>query len=99
MLISALAGTISIKDVCSLGCATSDFLIPADRNVYDIEFTRFILRNMENNQKLIDVGQPTEKPHPQKTDDEARFETVLNSITYPIIINNILFAIRGVDPR
>jgi len=55
--------------------ATNDFLIPADRNIYGIEFTRFILRNMDNNQTLIDVGQPVDKKLPEKTNDEARFET------------------------
>ena len=30
---------------------------------------------MENNQKLIDVQQPTEKKDPEKSPDESRFET------------------------
>ena len=30
---------------------------------------------MENNQKLIDVQQPTEKKEPEKSPDESRFET------------------------
>lgn len=68
--------TITIKDVCALTSATDAFLIPANKNIYDIEFTRFILRNMENNQKLIDVGQPKDKRLPAKDPDEARFETV-----------------------
>ena len=71
----AVDGKVTIKDVCSLNMATNDFLIPADRNIYGIEFTRFILRNMDNNQTLIDVGQPVDKKLPEKTNDEARFET------------------------
>merc|ERR1719334_1913037 len=70
----ALKGTVTIKDVCSLSKATENFVIPADRNIYGVEFTRFILRNMENNQKLIDVGgQPQEAKVPDKNPDEARF--------------------------
>ena len=30
---------------------------------------------MENNQKLIDVQQPTAKKDPEKSPDESRFET------------------------
>ena len=33
-------------------------MISADRNSFGLLFTRFILRNCENNQTLIDVGIP-----------------------------------------
>ena len=62
--------------MCSLSCATEDFLIPSDRNIYNIEFTRFILRNIENNQTLIDVGQPSNVQIAEQDCEAARFVKV-----------------------
>ncbi|CAG5096540.1 Oidioi.mRNA.OKI2018_I69.XSR.g14667.t1.cds [Oikopleura dioica] len=66
---------LTINDVSTLDHATSDFLISAERNVYGIMFTRFILRNMENNQTLIDVGIPKDETDLKYSDENAsRFE-------------------------
>ena len=64
-----------MEDVLALSTATEHFLIPLDRNIYEIEFTRFILRNMETNQVMIDIGKPPEEPEqkPAEIGDASRF--------------------------
>ena len=69
--------SITPEDVLSLTSATEHFLIGLERNIYDIEFTRFTLRNMETNQVMIDIGKPPEDVYQKtKTDnigDASRF--------------------------
>ncbi|CAH8552508.1 unnamed protein product [Heterobilharzia americana] len=49
---------ISTGDVLKLKRATSDYLCTLDRNIYDIQFLSFSLRDMESNAVIFEVRKP-----------------------------------------
>lgn len=49
------------------------YLCPLEANVYDIEFTRFKLRDLDSGQTLFEVSKsPNEDDEPEKS-DQSRF--------------------------
>ena len=83
MLITNLARTnaITVEDVLSLQTATEHFLIGLERNIYEIEFTRFTLRNMETNQVMIDIGKPIDAEPTPNMGDASRFGELILMIS------------------
>ncbi|XP_003385192.1 PREDICTED: protein unc-119 homolog B-like [Amphimedon queenslandica] len=65
---------ISPEDVLKLDRATESYLCPLQANIYDIEFTRFKLRDLDSNQVLFEVSKPQSSPDDKsEKDDESRF--------------------------
>ncbi|KAI6220079.1 hypothetical protein M3Y99_01619500 [Aphelenchoides fujianensis] len=50
---------ITPDDVLKLKTITNDFLCRAEDNVYEIEFVRFKIRDMETNTTLFEINKPT----------------------------------------
>uniref|UniRef100_A0A0N4Z233 GMP_PDE_delta domain-containing protein n=1 Tax=Parastrongyloides trichosuri TaxID=131310 RepID=A0A0N4Z233_PARTI len=51
---------ITADDVLSLESITSDYLCNSEDNIYDIEFTKFRIRDMDTDQILFEIAKPTE---------------------------------------
>ncbi|XP_055327540.1 protein unc-119 homolog B-like [Paramacrobiotus metropolitanus] len=49
---------ISPEDVMNLNAITKDYLCSADANIYDIDFIRFKIRDMETGMTLFEVQKP-----------------------------------------
>ncbi|KAI6215518.1 GMP-PDE-delta domain-containing protein [Aphelenchoides besseyi] len=52
---------ITPDDVLKLKSITNDFLCRAEDNIYEIEFVRFKIRDMETNTTLFEINKPTEE--------------------------------------
>uniref|UniRef100_A0A0R3RG14 GMP_PDE_delta domain-containing protein n=1 Tax=Elaeophora elaphi TaxID=1147741 RepID=A0A0R3RG14_9BILA len=50
---------ITPEDVLRLNKITDDYLCEPDANVYDIEFTRFKIRDLDTDQILFEIAKPT----------------------------------------
>ncbi|KAI6176815.1 GMP-PDE-delta domain-containing protein [Aphelenchoides bicaudatus] len=52
---------ITASDVLKLKNITNDFLCKAEDNIYEIEFVRFKIRDMETNVTLFEINKPPEE--------------------------------------
>jgi len=59
--------SISPDDVLKLNKVADNYLCPPEANIYNIDFTRFKLRDMETSTVLFEVAKPE---HPQGDEDE-----------------------------
>nr|CDQ07115.1 Bm11378 [Brugia malayi] len=50
---------ITPEDVLRLNKITDDYLCEPDANIYDIEFTRFKIRDLDTDQILFEIAKPT----------------------------------------
>ena len=64
------AALSSLMNRVSYSCTVSDYLCPPEANIYNIDFTRFKLRDMESGTVLFEVAKPE---HPTGTDGEEFF--------------------------
>lgn len=72
--------TITPADVCNLETYTKGYLCSPEDNIYDIEFTRFKIRNMENGNVLFEiVKSPTPAGKQPKADAQSSSETTRRS--------------------
>ena len=63
---------VSPQDVLRLKDATRNYLCPPDANVFNIDFVRFKIRDMENGLTLFEIAKP---PQPQSESDEQSMDT------------------------
>ncbi|PAA85688.1 hypothetical protein BOX15_Mlig026355g1 [Macrostomum lignano] len=63
------SGTIRPEDVLCLKSATKEYLCSTDANKYEIEFTRFKLRDLVSGQVLFEVSKPPDSEIVQNPDD------------------------------
>ncbi|CAG2162092.1 unnamed protein product [Oppiella nova] len=60
---------VTPEDVIRLPAITKQYLCSPDANVYDIEFTRFKIRDMETGLVLFEIVKPPPPPPPDPSDD------------------------------
>ncbi|KAI1729978.1 GMP-PDE, delta subunit domain-containing protein [Ditylenchus destructor] len=65
---------ITPEDVLRLNHISSDFLCSLEDNVYDIEFVRFKIRDMDSDSVLFEINKPTDQEHSEEGDDEEIIE-------------------------
>jgi len=61
---------ITPEDVLRLNRVTENYLCKPEENVYEIDFTRFKIRDMQTNTVLFEIAKPTEVVEPQDHDDD-----------------------------
>lgn len=57
-----LKGFVTPDDVLRLQSITEQYLCPPEANVYDIDFTRFKIRDLETGLVLFEIAKPTMAP-------------------------------------
>uniref|UniRef100_A0A915DWV4 PHD-type domain-containing protein n=1 Tax=Ditylenchus dipsaci TaxID=166011 RepID=A0A915DWV4_9BILA len=67
---------ITAEDVLRLNQITTDFLCRLEDNVYDIEFVRFKIRDMENDCVLFEINKPTDHDNGAEEEEEDDEEGV-----------------------
>ncbi|KFM68352.1 Protein unc-119-like protein, partial [Stegodyphus mimosarum] len=60
---------ITPDDVLRLNRVTENYLCSPEANVYDIDFTRFKIRDMETGTVLFEIAKPPPPPEDDDTDD------------------------------
>ncbi|KAK6049153.1 hypothetical protein COOONC_13342 [Cooperia oncophora] len=53
------AEVVRPEDVLKLNSITQDYLCKPSANIYDIEFTRFKIRDLDTDQVLFEIEKPT----------------------------------------
>nr|CAG4645804.1 EOG090X0D9B [Lynceus sp. MCZ IZ 141354] len=61
---------VTPEDVLKLKQATSQYLCTPEANIYDIDFTRFCIRDLESETVLFEIAKPT-PPEAGDIDDES----------------------------
>ncbi|KAH7716918.1 retinal protein [Aphelenchoides avenae] len=66
---------ITPEDVLRLNKITEDFLVKPEDNIYNIEFVRFKIRDMETQHVLFEISKPTEDEEEEETAPATENET------------------------
>ncbi|XP_046840979.1 protein unc-119 homolog B-like [Xenia sp. Carnegie-2017] len=69
---------ITPQDVLNLTKCTKDYLCDQKRNIYDIEFTRFKIRDMDEGKTLFEIAKPDDSELVDDNTDEAIGEDIEN---------------------
>nr|CAG4642029.1 EOG090X0D9B [Eurycercus lamellatus] len=69
-------GYVTPEDVLKLQRITNNYLCSPDANIYDIDFTRFCIRDLESGTVLFEIAKPLppelcENPEPEDSDPNA----------------------------
>lgn len=67
LLLSRRDGVVSPDDVKKLGRCTRNYLCKPDANIYNIDFTRFKIRDLESGTVLFEIAKP---PAAERDDDD-----------------------------
>lgn len=60
-------------DVLHLNKIADEYLCSSDANVYEIDFTRFKIRDLESGAILFEIAKPPSEQYPEGTADESNF--------------------------
>ncbi|XP_055912698.1 protein unc-119 homolog [Eupeodes corollae] len=66
---------ISPDDVLRLNKITEDYLCTPDANIYEIDFTRFKIRDLESGAVLFEIAKPPSEQFPEGSIEEATLAT------------------------
>lgn len=66
---------ITPDDVLRLNKITDDYLCTPDANIYDIDFTRFKIRDLESGAVLFEIAKPPSEQYPENSVEEATLAT------------------------
>ncbi|XP_055306847.1 protein unc-119 homolog [Sitodiplosis mosellana] len=72
---------ITPDDVLRLTTITDDYLCSSDANIFDIDFTRFKIRDLESGTVLFEIAKPPSEQFPEGSVDE-------NTVTKDDVITN-----------
>uniref|UniRef100_A0AAF5DDW6 GMP_PDE_delta domain-containing protein n=1 Tax=Strongyloides stercoralis TaxID=6248 RepID=A0AAF5DDW6_STRER len=78
-----LKDVITAEDVLSLQTITSDYLCNSQDNTYDIEFTKFKIRDMDTDQILFEIAKPSD----ENIEDEVTTRTASRFVRYQFSSN------------
>lgn len=76
---SELSKTISPKDVLSLTKITDDYLCGSQENIYDIEFTRFRIRDLKSGSVLFEIAKSSATVEPASIEASVKEEQEVES--------------------
>lgn len=60
-------------DVLHLNKIAEEYLCSPDANVYDIDFTRFKIRDLESGAVLFEIAKPPSEQYPEGSTEESNF--------------------------
>ncbi|XP_075218549.1 unc-119 lipid binding chaperone isoform X1 [Lycorma delicatula] len=58
---------VTPEDILKLPCITENYLCSPDANIYDIDFVRFKIRDLETGTVLFEIAKPSIPPGPDET--------------------------------
>ncbi|RZF41221.1 hypothetical protein LSTR_LSTR011602 [Laodelphax striatellus] len=64
-------GIVTPDDILKLPYITENYLCSPDANVYDIDFVRFKIRDLETGTVLFEIAKPSMPPGPEEGENEA----------------------------
>ncbi|CEF65859.1 Protein unc-119 homolog [Strongyloides ratti] len=70
---------ITAEDVLSLQTITSDYLCNSQDNTYDIEFTKFKIRDMDTDQVLFEIAKPSDDEILDSSEEDENGSKTLQS--------------------
>lgn len=60
-------------EILHLNKIADEYLCSPDANVYDIDFTRFKIRDLESGAVLFEIAKPPSEQYPENSADESNF--------------------------
>lgn len=64
-------GVVSPDDVLRLTKISEDYLCSPDANIYEIDFTRFKIRDLESGAVLFEIAKPPSEQYPKEAAEES----------------------------